>query len=460
MKLTTEKLLHGAFHAVLLAAIAYLIFGSTRSSEATVALDGATYRVTGPYTHENLGVYFIHGQNQDSNDYLTLEDGLRSGLVKVTEKDQEQVNELMIENTSERPLFLQEGDRIQGGKQDRIIYASHVVSPHSGRMPVASFCVEASRWTAGAAGKNFQGNGNAILAPVSVRTAGKVQKDQGQVWQAVAGQKSIAAAQNLASNTNSSLNETLDAPKVKELSDAFVSALRDKATAHDVIGVAIVVNGQVQEVDLYPNHRLLTKQYPRLLGAYALEAVIQKEQGEETAAPTAAELCAYMFDNEQQAKFEVAAAVRQARQEQQAAQEALQVQGVGQVALQQNDVQLLDNNVRQVQRDRNRLTLSNPNGEMIGILAAPRLYRDESINKDNRLHIVDTGKAYQCATRWNGNVVHKQFLANPAAQMPARAPRAMPPQDQARQEQGVPQRQNVNPQVVPQQPAPQPAPQN
>src|SRR5260370_479335 len=78
-------------------------------------------RLSGPYTHESLTVFLLHGKDQDQRDYLTLDQGLDKKLVVVSEKKNERVNELVIENKSDRYLFLQEGDRLQGGKQDRII---------------------------------------------------------------------------------------------------------------------------------------------------------------------------------------------------------------------------------------------------------------------------------------------------------------------------------------------------
>ena len=90
---------------------------------------GLDVRVSGPYAHGNLAVFLLHGKDQDTHDYLTLDQGLTAKTVEVSEKKQERVSELQIENKSDRFLFLQEGDRLQGGKQDRIIVTSLVVPP-------------------------------------------------------------------------------------------------------------------------------------------------------------------------------------------------------------------------------------------------------------------------------------------------------------------------------------------
>ena len=83
--------------------------------------------VSGPYVHDNLTVFLILSKEQDDRQFITLDRGLDQKLVTVSEKASEQVSELVIENKSDKHLFLQEGDRIQGGKQDRIVVTSMVI---------------------------------------------------------------------------------------------------------------------------------------------------------------------------------------------------------------------------------------------------------------------------------------------------------------------------------------------
>src|SRR5688572_11021310 len=118
-------------------------------STAFLKLAPVTYRITGPYSHENLSVYLLHSRTQDDRDFMTLDEGLKTKQVRITEKEQEDVGELLISNSSHRPLFLQEGDRLKGGKQDRTLYASLVIPPKAMKVPVPTFCIEPTRWTEG-----------------------------------------------------------------------------------------------------------------------------------------------------------------------------------------------------------------------------------------------------------------------------------------------------------------------
>ena len=56
------------------------------------------------------------------------------------------VNELAIRNLSNQDIYVQAGDIVRGGDQDRMISIDFIVPPKSGRMPIAAFCVESGRW--------------------------------------------------------------------------------------------------------------------------------------------------------------------------------------------------------------------------------------------------------------------------------------------------------------------------
>ncbi len=103
-------------------------------------------RISGPHVHENLAVYFVHGASAGGPVPLTLQEALAKGSVQVIETGR--VNELQIENTGAEQVFIQAGDIVKGGKQDRVLTVSFLLPAKSGRMPIASFCVEQGRWSA------------------------------------------------------------------------------------------------------------------------------------------------------------------------------------------------------------------------------------------------------------------------------------------------------------------------
>ncbi|MHC4607896.1 MAG: ARPP-1 family domain-containing protein, partial [Planctomycetota bacterium] len=208
------------------------------AQSGTVEVDGKTYRISGPYGHENLSVFLLHSDEQDNRDFITLDEGLENKWVTVTEKQSAQVSELLIENRSEKPLFLQEGDRLRGGKQDRIVGICMVIPPKSGEVPVRSFCIEQGRWAAGANGRAFGGS-SLGLAPMRTRSAAKIDKDQGGVWRDVAEKKRVLYKSLGASNDTSSLNEAMDSEEVKKRSAEFRKVLEEAAEGRgDAVGAA------------------------------------------------------------------------------------------------------------------------------------------------------------------------------------------------------------------------------
>ena len=68
-------------------------------------------RVSGPVTHENLTVYFIHGTSAPGKAPLTLEEALVKRAVEVRETGN--VNQLEIENRGNEPVFIQAGDIVK-----------------------------------------------------------------------------------------------------------------------------------------------------------------------------------------------------------------------------------------------------------------------------------------------------------------------------------------------------------
>jgi hypothetical protein len=275
---------------------------NTSTEESIMELDQGKLEVSGPFVHENLAVFLIHSDQDDDRDYITLDQGLKDDVVKVSEKKEAQVQELEIDNQSDKYLFLQEGDRVSGGQQDRIIVTSLVVPPKSGKMPLPSFCVEEGRWHGQAV---FGLTANAALAPKEVRQASKIAGQQAQVWDSVRGIKRKASSADgvNAPNSNTSLNETLDSPQVKQLSDKCAEALRGVLDGQPkAVGVAVVINGAIEEVNIYPNRQLLEKLYPRLLQSYALQATLTKDKAKDAKEILIDDVRAFLTERQEQAK--------------------------------------------------------------------------------------------------------------------------------------------------------------
>jgi hypothetical protein len=240
-----------------------------------------SYRLSGPYTHDNLTLFFIHGDDQiKGKDILTLDEALKQKKVVVHET--KNVNQLAIENVSGDEVFVQAGDIVRGGQQDRTIAFDMIVPPKSGKVPLGAFCVEAGRWTP--RGKEAAGRfGSAAncLASNGLKIAARKGASQREVWDNVSktqmGLKKTIKAEVQAGESKSSLELTLEHKKVVEAVDAYVKKLQASPEhKKDVIGYAVVINGKVNNADVYASHGLFQKLWPKLLKASAVEAVAEK----------------------------------------------------------------------------------------------------------------------------------------------------------------------------------------
>jgi len=264
------------------------------------------YRVSGPVVHENLAIYLVHGKSAAGAVPLTLDEALRKGAVKVHETGN--VSELQIENLGTDEVFIQAGDIVKGGKQDRVLSVSLMLPPKSGQLPIASFCVEQGRWSArgkedvktfatAAASVPSREAKLAIRAPAA---AGAVPASpQQQVWARVRkmqdGLSSNLGAPVKAAASQSSLQLSLENEKLKDAQDAYLKVLlKEGETADDVVGYVFAIDGKLNSAEVYPSNGLFRKMWPKLLKASVTEAIGQKNSGAADPVPTSAAALAFL----------------------------------------------------------------------------------------------------------------------------------------------------------------------
>lgn len=253
---------------------------------STTPQQTSEYRLSGPYTHGNLTVFLVHGKDQTTRTFLTLQEALAQKKVRVYET--KNVNELAIRNFSNQDVYVQAGDMVRGGEQDRMISVDFIVPPRSGRMPIAAYCVESGRWNrrGNEAPATFSSSEN-FASSKDLKLAAKSAKSQDAVWQNV----SVVQAK-LSENTTvnvrsgvsaSSLELSVENAKVKETTAAYINALSGILRNHnDVIGYVFAINGQVNSADIYASRALFAKLWPKLLKASAVEAIAELRKDVET----------------------------------------------------------------------------------------------------------------------------------------------------------------------------------
>jgi hypothetical protein len=285
----------------LLIALPVGLFIKANAQDSSQPQPKSAYRISGPYTHKNLTIFLVHGKElMPGKKFLTLQEALAQKKVIVYEtKD---VNELAIRNLSNQDIYVQAGDVVRGGEQDRMISIDFIVPPRSGRMPISAFCVESGRWSprGNEAPASFSSSENSV-ATKDLKLAAKRARSQDAVWENVkVAQEKLSA--NLSSSvavtaSSSSYELSVETPKVKQTTAAYIKALSDIVHSKpDVIGYVFAINGHVNSADVYASRALFVKLWPKLLKASAVEAIAELNQ--EAAPKPVAEETVHTFLNE------------------------------------------------------------------------------------------------------------------------------------------------------------------
>jgi len=281
---------------------------------------GSGYTLLSPIRSGNLTVFpVVASKSYDTGEFLTLDEGLKTGEVVVTEAGQArglirrrpphpvppnaypvrdgEVNRLVLVNNSKRPLLLLAGEIVTGGKQDRVIGKDRIVPAESDPVDLSVFCVEPGRWIP-TKGRyefgNLNGSSVGMLAAPAVRSKAMGAKDQQQVWDNVRSQQRSMAENVTVEASAAEINSTTSYARVMQNDEvqkkvasvaeplqrnyeSLIRQLRDK----NAVGVVVAVNGDIVWADLFASTQLLQKYWPKLVRSYATEAVVTRAKAGE-----------------------------------------------------------------------------------------------------------------------------------------------------------------------------------
>ena len=309
---------------------------------------------------KNLQVYFINGENrgQDAK-YLPLAEAMEKGIARVNETGE--VSNLTIENLSKTEyVFVNAGDIVKGGRQDRYLVNSLIVPPNSGKIDLASFCVEAGRWSQRGRESAAHFSASKFTAPSSeIKLAAQYHMNQRLVWNGVAqsrafyriaitGGSAATTSPQVASNptlpgipgnpnptvvdpvaglpvaalralevslaelqsqqaalstidSSSSLQLALENPKVQVLVKEYADHMdRQLATQKNPVGFAVAINGKVVSADIYGQANLFKALWPKLINGAATEAVAKYDKNTEVKRLKQADFEAFLTNGKQE----------------------------------------------------------------------------------------------------------------------------------------------------------------
>jgi ARG/rhodanese/phosphatase superfamily protein len=294
------------------------------------------WRLLEPVSYENLTVFpVVSSSGYDTSAFLTLEEGLSSGVVTVREQGADavyrnrdgsrpvaqnyggpSVNQLVLVNHSKRPLLLLAGELVSGGKQDRVIGKDRIVAPFGEPLPLNVFCVEHGRWSSGS-----QFNEAKTIVHPSVREQAAVKQKQGDVWAAVtagsvAARPPAAPAPRVGSADlevtiqdeapTQSYSKIYESRRVSASVETVVSEIQRRfrketsgLKGERVVGVVVAYGGEVAWSDIFASDELFNHYWSKLLRSYAVEAVTRPTLREKASVDDAREFLRRLNGREQ-----------------------------------------------------------------------------------------------------------------------------------------------------------------
>ena len=212
-----------------------------------------------PIFLSNLLLYPLIGDDKE-NGFSVLDE--LEGEVAISELSEARVDRIMIENNSDRPLVMIDGEEVVGAFQNRVVAASSVLKPGS-KSEILTTCVEKGRWH-GASTFNTGRTCSfptirAIIAEATIRK----RSAQDKVW----------------SRIDRKLKSTKTISKTSSMHDIYEN-LRDDLNRYvsevegiDANGMLVTCGRRILGLDYFSSHNLFDKFKEKLIRSYGLEAI-------------------------------------------------------------------------------------------------------------------------------------------------------------------------------------------
>lgn len=239
------------------------------------------YEISNPYCYKNLKVFIICGKDRSQGkNFFTLQEAMEQGKFLV--KETGIVDELIVESFfDDKEVFIQSGDIVKGGKQDRTFRFDYIVPPKS-TIKAATFCVEKQRWSQRGVEKvsQFSHSTNRVTSNLTGQIKRNVTQDE--VWKRVGkAQENLTGSLGRSVRSNqsaSSLQLTLEEPVVQDNVTAYTQLLAPIINNHpNAIGYVFVVNNKISGGDIYISYSLFRKLWLKLLKVGILDAITEKQ---------------------------------------------------------------------------------------------------------------------------------------------------------------------------------------
>lgn len=253
-------------------AIGLLLAALAAAQSGPVTRLAGNLSVGEPFAHENLTIFPLTGSGPASTSLVMLDEAIRSGRVRVSEKDGGEVNAVRMRNSGKTYVFGMAGEIVSGAKQDRMLKNDILLPPESGWLEVPVYCTEHGRWH----GQSHNFGSKGYVAAGRVRNAAAKTSSQSDVWAEVGAARDAVGA----GGETEAFGRVFEQEDIQARARPYERKLeRLPASCPDAQGVLVAVGSRIVCCDVFGAKELFRRMWPKLLKSYVVDAISQTGQG-------------------------------------------------------------------------------------------------------------------------------------------------------------------------------------
>lgn len=229
-------------------------------------------KVNEPLSYKNLTIFPLTLEKvTGEGSILTQEEAMKSGYLRIYEKERAEVNNVLVENLSRSYIFLMAGELLSGCKQDRMVAYDTLIPPRSGRMYLRVYCTERGRWVhKSEAFKSLPFTANPRMRKIVIET-----ESQEMVWLEVS--KKRAELKSAPSETEAFQDIVKDKRVGKEIED-YVENIQERFPFSESVAGVVATNGDdIICMDIFYHPKIFKKLWRKLLHGYVIDSIGKEE---------------------------------------------------------------------------------------------------------------------------------------------------------------------------------------
>ena len=215
----------------------------------------------------------IDDKEEGTTDYMILDEAIANGYAHVTEINESgTVPELKFRNSSDKRIFMMEGEELVGAKQNRTLNLS-ILAPAEKEITIPVTCVESGRWRTCASERfdtsdrvHYSRGRRKKMESVSENMVfhNRPEANQSKVWEEISSKELRMESFSPTSSMGSIFEKNKG--RISDYVKAF-TAVENQA------GMLVMVGDDIVGLDLFDNKETLKKLMPKLVRSFALDAI-------------------------------------------------------------------------------------------------------------------------------------------------------------------------------------------